>query len=74
MEISLIAQAAGTAQGKGAALRVTAGRIAAVFLPIFMGAIAKFFGIEISFYVVGVSILLVLSWLGLKEKNGSIQT
>ena len=74
MEISLIAQASGTSQGKGAALRVTAGRIAAVFLPIFMGAIAKFFGIEISFYVVGVSILLVLSWLGLKEKNGSIQT
>ena len=62
MEISLIAQAAGVAgQGKGAALRVTAGRVAAVVLPIFMGAIAKMFGIEASFYVVGGGILLVLA-------------
>ena len=74
MEISLIAQAAGSSQGKGAALRVTAGRVAAVFLPIFMGAIAKFFGIGASFYVVGVSILLVLGWLGFREKSRSIQT
>jgi hypothetical protein len=58
MEISLIAQSAGLAgQGKGAALRVTVGRVAAVILPVFMGAIAKFFGLDAAFYVVGGTIL-----------------
>ncbi len=62
MEISLIAQSAGLAgQGKGAALRVTVGRIAAVVLPVIMGAIAKLFGLEMSFYIVGGLILVVLA-------------
>lgn len=67
MEISLMAQAAGlTGQGKGAALRVTVGRIAAVILPIFMGAIAKFFTIEAAFYVVGGTILLLIALLAIR--------
>ena len=62
MEISLIAQSAGLAgQGKGAALRVTVGRIAAVVLTVIMGAIAKLFGLEMSFYIVGGLILVVLA-------------
>lgn len=67
MEISMIAQSAGLAgQGKGAALRVTVGRVAAVVLPIFMGAIAKFFGLETAFYVVGGVILLLIALLALR--------
>ena len=67
MEISIVAQAAGEAQGKGAGLRVTAGRVAAVFLPILMGAVAKVFGLEMSFFIVGGAILLVLGWLAIKD-------
>jgi MFS family permease len=67
MEISLIAQSAGLAgQGKGAALRVTVGRVAAVILPVFMGAIAKFFGLDAAFYVVGGTILLLIALLAIK--------
>jgi MFS family permease len=68
MEISLIAQAAGLAgQGKAAALRVTAGRVAAVVLPVIMGAIAKLFGLAVSFYVVGGAILVVLAFVALRS-------
>lgn len=68
MEISMIAQAAGLAgQGKAAALRVTVGRVAAVLLPIIMGAIAKFFGIETAFYAVGGTILLVIALLAIRQ-------
>lgn len=67
MEISLVAQGAGIAgQGKGAALRVTVGRIAAVVLPILMGAIAKLFGLAMSFYVVGGVILAAIVFIALR--------
>jgi len=67
MEISMIAQGAGIAgQGKGAALRVTIGRVAAVILPIFMGGIAKLFGLAISFYVVGGVILAVIAFMAVR--------
>ena len=69
MEISIVAQAAGEAQGKGAGLRVTAGRVAAVFLPIFMGAVAKLFGLEASFFIVGGVILTVLGWLAIRGEG-----
>ena len=69
MEISIVAQAAGEAQGKGAGLRVTAGRVAAVILPIFMGAVAKVFGLEASFFIVGGAILAVLGWLAIRGDN-----
>ncbi|NKB21413.1 MAG: MFS transporter [Alphaproteobacteria bacterium] len=69
MEISMVAQAAGEAQGKGAGLRVTAGRIAAVFLPILMGATAKLFGLEMSFFIIGGAILAVLGYLALRDSG-----
>ena len=67
MEIALIAQSAGAAaQAKGAALRLTIGRIAAVFVPVGMGAIAEFVGLEMAFYLVGGTILLLVGLLALK--------
>ena len=69
MEISIVAQAAGAAQGKGAGLRVTAGRVAAVFLPIIMGAVAKLFGLEVSFFIVGGAILLILGLLAMRDPD-----
>ena len=64
MEIAMVAQSAGArAQGKGAALRLTAGRLSAFVLPVAMGAFAKLVGLENAFYVVGGLILLVLAWL-----------
>jgi MFS family permease len=69
MEISLVAQAAGVAgQGKGAALRVTVGRVASVILPIVMGAIAKFFGLAVSFYVVGGVIIAAIFIVALRRQ------
>lgn len=69
MEISLIAQSAGLAgQGKGAALRVTVGRVAAVVMPVIMGAIAKLFGLEVSFYIVGGAILAALGYLAVRPQ------
>lgn len=70
MEISLVAMGAGVAgQGKGAALRVTVGRVAAVSLPIIMGAIAKFFGLAMSFYVVGGVLLVVIAFVALRTPS-----
>lgn len=68
MEISLVAQGAGIAgQGKGAALRVTIGRVAAVVLPIVMGGFAKLFGLAMSFYIVGGAILAVIAFLAVRS-------
>ena len=68
MEISLVAQGAGIAgQGKGAALRVTIGRVAAVVLPIVMGGFAKLFGLATSFYIVGGAILAVIAFLAVRS-------
>jgi MFS family permease len=66
MEISVMAQYAGAgSQGKGAALRITAGRCAAFFLPVLMGGVVEIFGLEKSFYVTGVvlvAILALIAW------------
>ena len=50
-------------QGKVAALRVTLNRFGTVIFPILMGAIAEFFGLEVSFYVVGGIGILALCWI-----------
>jgi len=55
----------GDQQGKVAALRVTLNRLGTVIFPILMGAIAEFFGLEVSFYVVGGMGLLALVWVAL---------
>lgn len=66
MEISQMARAVGAgAQGKGAALRVTAGRVAAFFLPVIMGGVVELFGLEAGFYVIGlllIGLLAVTAW------------
>ncbi|MBT5049141.1 MAG: MFS transporter [Rhodospirillaceae bacterium] len=67
MEIALIAQSAGrAAQAKGAALRLTVGRIAAVIVPVLMGAIAEFVGLEMAFYLVGGTILFCIALLAMR--------
>jgi hypothetical protein len=72
MEIAMVAQSAGArAQGKGAALRLTAGRLSAFALPILMGAIARAVGLENSFYAVGGLILLVLGWLAVRTPKAA---
>lgn len=59
--ISLLAQSAGTAQGKGVGLRTTANRVSVLVTPILMGAIAELIGIEASFYVMGAILLVLMS-------------
>ena len=58
--ISLLAQSAGSAQGKSVGLRTTANRIAVLATPIFMGAIAQLIGIETSFYVLGGFLVIMM--------------
>ncbi len=54
MEIALTSQGVGPgAQGRGAALRLTIGRIAAVIVPIIMGALVDLIGLAPAFYVLG---------------------
>jgi len=75
MEISVMARAAGaTAQGKGAALRLTMGRIVAVVVPVVMGAVVELVGLEDSFYVVGGAILALLLWVGARGGHGATGT
>ncbi len=72
MEIAMVAQSAGArAQGKGAALRLTAGRLSAFILPVLMGAVAKIVGLENAFYVTGGVILVILGWLALRAPKAA---
>ena len=59
--ISLLAQSAGQAQGKGVGLRTTANRVSVLVTPVLMGAIAEVIGIEASFYVMGAILLALIS-------------
>ena len=47
-------------QGKSAGLRATANQWSGVFLPITMGTIAEWLGLESAFYIVGISLLLII--------------
>jgi MFS family permease len=52
--ISIMSQAVGPGdQAKAVALRITVNRLNALCVPVLMGAIAQFSGLEYSFYVVG---------------------
>jgi MFS family permease len=54
MEISKTSLSVGAGtQGKAVALRLTIGRIAAVAVPVLMGAAVELFGLEPAFYIVG---------------------
>ena len=44
-------------QGKSVGLRTSVNRLASLIVPVAMGAIAQFFGIKASFFVVGVALL-----------------
>jgi len=58
--MSMLIDAAGAgSQGKGAALRTTANRVAAGLTPVSMGAIAAGTGLATSFYVIGGVLMLV---------------
>lgn len=67
MEISNMARSAGAeAQGKGAALRVSAGRVSAFIVPIVMGAVVEVAGLENSFYIMGGVIIAALAVAGMR--------
>ena len=61
--VSLIARTVGaTVQGRAMGLRTTCNQAANVVIPIVMGALAHFWGLEIAFYIVGaVGILMTLA-------------
>ncbi len=67
--ISVLAQSAGQAQGKGVGLRTTANRIAVLITPVLMGAIAEAIGIEASFYVMGGLLIILMLGVAVKFRN-----
>jgi MFS family permease len=59
--ITLVLRGAGREnQGKAIGLRGTANRISSILSPLAMGVIAQAFGLELSFYVVGALVSLVM--------------
>jgi len=52
-------------QGKSAGLRATANQCSGVVLPMTMGAIAEWAGLENAFYIVGVALLVTISVIAL---------
>ena len=68
--VSLIARTVGaTVQGKAMGLRTTCNQAANVIIPIVMGALAHFWGIEVAFYIVGaVGILMTLATTAMSKK------
>ncbi|MBK18358.1 MAG: hypothetical protein CMM52_05925 [Rhodospirillaceae bacterium] len=53
--VSLIARTVGsTVQGRAMGLRTTCNQAANVMIPIIMGGLADFFGLEMAFYIVGI--------------------
>lgn len=52
-------------QGKSVGLRITANRIALTVIPIVMGAVVEWVGLEDSFYVVGAAMLTLMGLVGI---------
>ena len=70
MEMALISQSAGAVdQGKATALRVTAGRIAAVIMPVIMGAVVEVASLEASFYFMGGGVLALACLIAIHVKR-----
>jgi MFS family permease len=60
--ITLVLRGAGKQnQGKAIGLRGTANRIASILSPLAMGVIAEALGLELSFYVVGIAVSIVMA-------------
>jgi MFS family permease len=57
-------------QGMAAGLRTTANRAATLVIPVGMGALAEFWGIEASFYVLGAALMGATLLLGLLIRRG----
>ena len=61
LEIAMMAQATdASSQGKGVALRITVGRLAAFIVPVIMGGVVELAGLANSFYIMGGVILAAL--------------
>lgn len=61
LEIAMMAQATdASSQGKGVALRITVGRLAAFIMPVIMGGVVELAGLANSFYIMGGVILAAL--------------
>lgn len=58
-------------QGKAVGLRTTANRVGSMVVPIAMGAVVEVAGIEASFYVIGVA-LMVLMLVGIRPARQSL--
>ncbi len=64
--ITLVLRGAGREnQGKAVGLRGTANRIASILSPLAMGAIAQALGLELSFYVVGIAVSVVMAGIAI---------
>lgn len=76
--ISITSQVVGRGeQGKAVGLRTTANRLAATFMPVLMGAIVQWAGLEASFYITGgavVGLLLVVALWARARTAGSAVT
>jgi MFS family permease len=62
--ISTLAQAVDrTAQGKAVGLRNTVNRVVSMSVPLLMGVVVEFAGLEAAFYIVGVVVLVLIGML-----------
>lgn len=67
---SIMAKAADTqSQGKSVGMRLTANRLGATVLPVFMGAVADISGIGASFLIIGAVLLLALAGTALYARR-----
>jgi MFS family permease len=62
--ISILAQSAGSGQGMGVGLRTTANRLVSFAIPVLMGGVVEFAGLEASFYIIGGTLIVLCLALG----------
>ncbi len=68
--ITMAARGAGSQnQGKAVGLRTSANRLAATFIPIIMGAVVQFSGLENSFYIMGGALLCLVALIAVYAKR-----
>jgi MFS family permease len=67
--IALMQQSAGKSHhGKAAGLRTTANRVSVMAVPVIMGAVAEYMGIEMSFYVMGGILVVMMIGVAIKSR------
>ena len=68
--ISILSRATGReSQGKSVGLRATANRLTATVLPIIMGGIVEFAGLEASFLIIGAVLVALMALLAVHVKR-----